>query len=247
MPPPSQQPPPSDTQQDQQLAAEAAVILGTAITAAAALAALAALFSAAGIVRAALGGSLSVVYAMPPERLGAHGPATLNTARLNLMRRAQFVVASGRRLTADLAAARSRNESLTQALLDGVSRERRYYGQHIEAIWNRMQAAARVDAAADAYGLLLGWYTTLDSRTSAECRAADGKNFYADQRPLIGYPGSVHPHCRCFPGMPHAGARLLAGSGAGRSQNRQPLGRRPLQGAVLRPESPLVSASSGSG
>jgi hypothetical protein len=153
---------------------------------------------------------------MPPERLGAHGPATWNTIKLNLLRRAQFAVASSRRLAGDLASARSRNTSRGQALLDGISRERRYYGQHMGAIWNRMQAAARVDAAADAYGLLLGWYTVLDSHTSAECRAANGKNFRADNRPLIGYPGAVHPHCRCFPGMPHSGARLLPSAGAPR-------------------------------
>ena len=203
-------------QEDDQLAAQVAVVLSTAISAAAAASALAAVFASAGITAAALRGALDVVYAMPPERLGAHGPATWNTIRLNLLRRAQFAVASSRRLAADLAAARSRNTSLSQALLDGISRERRYYGQHMQAIWNRMAAAARVDAAADAYGLLLGWYTVLDSHTSAECKAANGKNFYADHRPLIGYPGAVHPHCRCFPGMPHTGARLLPSIGAPR-------------------------------
>jgi hypothetical protein len=205
----TQAPPASTQQDDQQLAAEVAIVLGTAVTAAQALAALAALFAAAGIVSAALSGSLSVVYGMPPERLGAMGPATLSTSRTNTLRRAQFVVASSRRLAGDLIEARAHGTSYTQALSDGIVRERRYYGQHLGAIWNRMQAAARVDAAAGTYGDLLGWYTVLDKHTSAECRAANGRNFYATASPVIGYPGAVHPHCRCFPGRPHPGGRLM--------------------------------------
>jgi hypothetical protein len=56
---------------------------------------------------------------------------------------------------------------------------------------------------------LVGWHAKLDGRTSPECRAADGANFPANRPPSIGWPGAVHPSCRCRPGAPHAQGRLL--------------------------------------
>jgi hypothetical protein len=194
---------------DNDLALAAAGVLAGAITVAGALALLRAEFTAAGISSSALATALRVVMDMPPERMGAHGPATMAVIRMNLLRRAQFLVTSARRLTADVRSARSRNESVLEALRRGMARERRYYALHLEAGWNRLNAAARTDAAADQYGLLLGWNAMMDARTSMECRLADGKNFRADQMPLIGYPGMVHLHCRCYPGRPHAGAAML--------------------------------------
>jgi hypothetical protein len=67
--------------------------------------------------------------------------------------------------------------------------------------------------AALEHGNLLGWNTVIDERTSAECRAADGKNYYATAMPDIGFPGSVHPACRCYPSGPHPGGRLLPSRG----------------------------------
>ncbi|HYK70449.1 MAG TPA: hypothetical protein VEV45_21065 [Streptosporangiaceae bacterium] len=203
--PPPQQPPP------QQLPVAAAAVLATAATVAAAAGVLAPLFIAEGIRRKVVEAALGVVMGMPPETTGFHGPATAHVARLNLMRRAQFLVASARRLQADVTAARSRDESLVRALADGVIRERRNYGQHLMANWARAQAAANVDSASMDYGRLLGWYTRRDSRTSPECLAANRRNFYADQMPPIGYPGAVHPHCRCLPGPPFPGAPLVGG------------------------------------
>lgn len=149
--------------------------------------------------------ALGVVMSQPPEQTGAAGPATLATARQNMLRRAQFVLASARRLSA---AARG-GENLRAAL----ETERRYYGLHLQALWNRARGASQVDSAAQSYGDLLGWYTVLDRRTSAECRAASGRNFSVMAQPLIGWPGTVHPHCRCYPGRPHRGARMLASAG----------------------------------
>ena len=55
--------------------------------------------------------------------------------------------------------------------------------------------------------------TVIDARTSQGCRDANGKSFYADHPPVIegspAYPGSVHPHCRCFAGPPRRGAPVL--------------------------------------
>ena len=70
----------------------------------------------------------------------------------------------------------------------------------------------QVDMATMTYGLLLGWHTVIDKRTSAECYWANGQNFHADQMPAIGYPGAVHPHCRCYPGAPFPGGKLLSPS-----------------------------------
>lgn len=204
------QPPPQQQQPSQgQLAVAVAAVLVVATSAAAAAATLAPLFLYAKIRRDALEAALGVVLGMPPDAAGFHGPATAQAARLNLMRRAQFVVASARRLTGDLVTARSQGTSLAQALRDGIARERRYYGLHLVAGWTRSNAAAQVDSAAADYGLLLGWYTRIDTRTSPECLAANKHNFRADDMPLIGFPGAVHPHCRCSPGPPFPGAALV--------------------------------------
>jgi hypothetical protein len=157
----------------------------------------------------ALRAALDVVMGMPPDAHGISGPASAQVARLNLLRRAQFAVMATRRITADIIAARSHGIPLTQALAESVTRERRFFGQHMTAIWQRRQAAAMADTAASTYGLLLGWHTVLDKHTSAECRAANGRNFNVTSMPSIGFPGGVHPHCRCYPGRPWPGGRML--------------------------------------
>lgn len=209
-----QAPPPQQQQQGQganayQVLIATALAISTAATVADAVIPLAVYFANMGIRVAALRGALTAAMSFPPEKLGAPGPATRTAIELNTMRRAQFVVAAARRIEQDCRLAVSHNENLAGVISLSIARERRYYGQHMMAVWNRADAAAKVDSAASLYGLLLGWNTVLDARTSRECRAADGKNFYADRMPAIGYPGSVHPHCRCYPGRPHEGAKML--------------------------------------
>lgn len=189
-----------------------AAVLVSAVSVDAVMAAVTPLLRAHRIPPPAMRGAVSVVMSMPPERTGVSGPASIATSRQNLLRRAQFVLAAAHRITAALTTARSDGVSLRQALSDSVSRERRYYGQHLEAMWNRAAAAAQVDSAASSYGSLLGWNTVRDSHTSAECRAASGANFSTEAMPLIGWPGAVHPHCRCYPGPPRPGARMLPSS-----------------------------------
>lgn len=152
---------------------------------------------------------LHLVMSMQHEQTGAAGPASMAVIRLNSLRRAQFAVAAGHRVTSDLLSARSRGETASSVLARSIARERRYYGAHLEANWQRATAAIRVDQASWAYGDVLGWNAVHDAHTSAECRAADGKNFLAAVMPAIGWPGSVHPHCRCYPGPAHIGARML--------------------------------------
>ena len=211
--PPPQQPPQQDS--DAALVAAIATALVIAISAAAAYALIRALLRrrAERIGQAEMLAALTVVMAMPPELLGVTGSATIAMSRANTLRRAQFALAAARRLTADVRTARSRGQNIGQALAAGIARERRYFGQHLNAIRNRMQAAMNTDIASWSYGDLLGWNTVQDSRTSPECRAADGMNFYASSPPLIGYPGAVHPHCRCYPGPAHVGGRMLPSAG----------------------------------
>jgi hypothetical protein len=159
---------------------------------------------------AAMVTALKLVMSMPQEVTGASGPASLTVIRENHLRRAQFAIASARRMTSSILTARSRGGTARSALAEALPAERRYFGQHIEAAWNRARAAAQVDAAYQAHGGLLGWYSLRDRATSPECRAAHGGNFWVDAPPAIGWPGSVHPHCRCYPGAPVPGGRMLA-------------------------------------
>lgn len=205
---PPQQPPPQQPSDDD-LAAAAAAALAVAVTVDAASAALAKLYSRAGVEGPALQGALQIVMSMPPEATGVAGPATAQVAYLNQVRRGQMVLSIGRRLTGDMRSARSNGKSSFRALLDGVTRERRYFGMHRDAIWSRAKAAMAVDMAVLQYGLLLGWHTHRDDRTTPDCLAADGKNFRADSMPLIGFPGTVHAKCRCEPTGPHPGAPML--------------------------------------
>lgn len=111
--------------------------------------------------------------------------------------RAAYLLSAARRIQAALH---------THTLADAVAAEKRYFAAHLAAQANRKAAAKAVDAAATAHGPLLGWYAVMDTRTSAECAAANGHNFTVTQRPAIGWPGSVHPHCRCVPGPAHMAA-----------------------------------------
>jgi hypothetical protein len=98
-----------------------------------------------------------------------------------------------------------------------MAKESRYFRLHLNAMSNRLARADEMDrAAADVarpgsrtHRPLLGWRAVMDDRTTAECRAANGKNFYADREPLIGWPGTVHTKCRCRPTAPHPGAAVL--------------------------------------
>ncbi len=207
---PPQQPSATMAVADTALVAALASALATAVTPMAALTSLLPFFRTSRVQPASMLAVLDMVMSFPPERTGVAGSASLVTSRENALRRAQFALAAGRRVTRDLAGARSHGQPLHQALADAIARERRYFGQHLDAMWNRARAAAQVDLAVMTYGNLIGWNTVLDARTSAECRAADGKNFEATAQPLIGWPGAVHPHCRCYPGPPVRGARMLA-------------------------------------
>lgn len=92
-----------------------------------------------------------------------------------------------------------------------IANEKRWFNQHLDAIRKRRSSAIAVDKASRRYGDLLGWHAVLDDRTSPECREANGKNFSASRIPAIGYPGAVHPYCRCRPGKKFATSQTVYG------------------------------------
>jgi len=83
-----------------------------------------------------------------------------------------------------------------------MENEQKFFNQHLDAGRNRHVRAQEVDKAAKRYGPLLGWHAKMDSITSEECREANGRNFNVARVPEIGFPGTVHRHCRCKPGRP---------------------------------------------
>jgi hypothetical protein len=212
IPPGQQVPPPTGTAEAALVTALAGLLL-TAASVAAVLEALKLKFTLSRDLQRGLGAVLGVVMSSPPPVTGVVGAASAQTSRQNLARRAQFVMAAGKRLTGDIKQARAQGKPVGAALSGGLARERRYYNLHTAAMWNRATAAGKTDMAAMEHGHLLGWYTVRDGKTSAECKAADRHNFHADQMPAIGWPGGVHPHCRCFPGPAWPDAPLLPSRG----------------------------------
>jgi hypothetical protein len=218
-PPQGQQPPPpppSDLDDPAIAIAVAAVLAGTlgpGITVAATVASLKVRFALTAAAVTALGAVLNVVLAHPPPLTGVIGAASEQTSRMNAARRAQYVIAAAKRVMVAVVEARSKGLPVGAAIRDQLAKERRYYEQHQAAMWNRAAAAGKTDMAAMEHGNLLGWNAVLDSRTSAACRIADGRNYYASRMPDIGFPGSAHPACRCFPGPAHKGAPLLPSRG----------------------------------
>ena len=87
--------------------------------------------------------------------------------------------------------------------------EQKYFNQHLDAGRNRHAKASAVDKAAKRYGATLGWHAKMDSITSEECREAHGRNFNVARVPEIGFPGTVHRHCRCKPGRPFATSKSV--------------------------------------
>jgi SPP1 gp7 family putative phage head morphogenesis protein len=217
-PPPGQQPPPPQPPpatpppvaltQAQVIAAIIAA-LSAALTAAGLAAALAKTLKVAGIGYLALRAVCILMMSWPQDVLEGTGPAQRAIIRVNTLRKAQFFLAACKRVQAAIIAARSHNEPIGQAVRDGLAAEKRYMNLHLSASQRRVTAATAVDGMAGAYGPLLSWNAVMDARTTAECRAANGKSFYAATPPAIGYPGTVHPHCRCTPGSPRPGAPIL--------------------------------------
>jgi hypothetical protein len=202
------QPPPPQQESD---LLEIAEILAVATTAAAAASALHHLLPKASpqwVLQV-----VQLVQEWPVVPVSAIGPATREISTLNQVRRAAYLEKAVQRGEQARTAAVSHNESLDEALEQALTDEQQYHRMHVEAVEKRIQAAGAVDAASLVYGNLLGWYSTLDTKCTPECEAANGKNFYASKPPIIGWPGTTHPKCRCQPGKPFKGAMILPTAG----------------------------------
>lgn len=159
-----------------------------------------------------------LLFTIPQVRLmlrmnpstGAHA-ATQAMYRVNLQRRAAYLVQAARRVASGMAKG-------PDGALAALDRERRYLEQHLRADAGRTVAAGQVAAVArglaraakrdgQTWNGLVGWYATLDDRTSPDCRKAHGRNFDPNRVPPIGFPGTVHPSCRCRPGPPFPSSR----------------------------------------
>jgi len=210
--PPPATPPPAPLLPAQLIAAIIAA-LGAALTAAQLVRLLAKIMALAGIGLLALRAVAVLMMSWPPDVLEGTGPAQRHAIRTNVTRRAQFMWSACKRVQAAIAAARSQGTPVLDAIAAALATEKRYMAQHIAASSQRVQASSAVDGAAEAYGNLLGWNSHLDSRTSAGCRLANGKNFYADRPPVVegapSLPGAVHPSCRCWPSAPFKGAPVM--------------------------------------
>lgn len=90
-----------------------------------------------------------------------------------------------------------------------LDKEKRYFAAHRQMGDRRSHHAAIRDHMADLYGNRLGWYSVLSPTTDPHCRRNHGKNFFAGRRPRGGFPGEVHPNCKCTPGAPWYGGRLI--------------------------------------
>jgi hypothetical protein len=151
-------------------------------------------------------GSITLVTERPPPNTGGWSEPQVQQFNQNLRRRSAYIVAAGRR------ASRAYDEGGIVALREVYEKERLFFRQHVAAQQRRMRAAEAVGSAMEHYSeVLLGWVATLDDRTSGECRQAHGRNFDPSRIPAIGYPGSVHPHCRCRPGPPFATRKRVEG------------------------------------
>ena len=207
--PPPQQPSGLD---DPALPLAVATALVTATSAAVAIATLTAGFALSAAAVASLSAVLGDVMSRPPPVTGVIGAASEQVARQNAARRAQYVIAASKRVLTAAVQARAHGTSARAAMIEQLDRERNFYQMHQRAMWQRAAAAGKTDMAALEHGNLLGWLAVNDKRTSPECKAASGKNYYASRMPDIGYPGSAHVSCRCLPSAPWPGAPLLPGS-----------------------------------
>lgn len=186
-----------------QLTAVSAVLAGSLATPAAMASAILAIIP--GLELAALTASLALVARWPKLPQHGTGPGTRTAVEENELRRAAFLINCYDRLVET----GQHPETIDAKLED----ELHYFDQHLQASAQRDRAGSLVDSAAETYGGLLGWYASKSGPSTPECQDADGKNFWADHPPLIGYPGFVHANCKCSPGKPFTNAPVLLSHG----------------------------------
>lgn len=130
----------------------------------------------------------------------------------NIMTRAAYMVNAARRISHSMRELQSQGVPPHLVASRALERERPYYRLHVDAqnARERMAYKAEQEALRSKTSPVpgttpgdVGWYATLDSKTTPECRVAHGTNFSVDDPPSIGVPGALHAgRCRCSPGMP---------------------------------------------
>ena len=185
-PAPTQQPP--QESQGQQALEDAAIVAGLAVLLAALTPSLPSIVDLLTrppkrrgeirVSRIAGTAAARLVLAWSDPTTEPHGAAGARMQRLNIQRRAQYLLAAARRITRQLGPDRSR-----EAVVKALQAERRYWQQHVYAGQKREQAAATSDSVAaqdgvqqptdtrGRVGTVLGWMARMDDRTTAECRA----------------------------------------------------------------------------
>lgn len=178
-----QQQPPQDEQRTGQILA---AILAAGLSVTATQQAIAAALAPYGVTAGAAGAAYRLVRAAEQRaaRFG-DGPAMAANRKAGHVYRAMYLLNAARRIA-------SSPKPLREALAD----ESRFFRQHVAAQRRRDSAAEFVDTLGSPW---FRWHAVIDSRTSADCRAANERIFRADRMPAIGWPGAVHPNCRCFP------------------------------------------------
>lgn len=216
-------PPPPPPPEESDLLTEAAIIVGVAVLLSAvpfpsvpSLAKLLRRNSKHRITYAGATAAARMVTGVPQDEILALSAVQKAMREQNLLRRAQFLLNSAKRLTTQL----GERPNLAQVTA-AVTKELTYFAAHQAAVKNRVSKAAAIDLVATEVGKphpvtgkpnqLVGWEATMDHRTSAECREAHGKNFLVTKIPAIGLPGSVHPHCRCKARKPWPTDKMVGG------------------------------------
>jgi hypothetical protein len=112
-----------------------------------------------------------------------------------------FLINASRRITESMTKGKTADEA--------GKVQRAYNKQHVVANRVRNEQIQKAKTVSDKHGPLVGWYAQFDSKTSPACRLANGNNFDAMAGTVIGYPGSVHPHCRCRVGPPFPNGQMV--------------------------------------
>jgi hypothetical protein len=90
-----------------------------------------------------------------------------------------------------------------------LDKEKDLFSKHRRQARHRTEIYALMDQMARVYGRLLGFYLDPNENNCAICKEMEGKNFYYYRQPRDGYPGAVHPNCKCSAGAPFPNAPML--------------------------------------
>lgn len=143
----------------------------------------------------------------PPPDVYNMGPATKEAVADELMYRGLYAESALDRL-------QGREDALTSL----VHSENIFFAAHLRMANKRVSSAVTVDTLAPTHNGVLSWYAKkIDRSTLQECRDSHLKNFKADRKPRVGWPGAVvvqatgrHALCSCESRPPIEGAEFLA-------------------------------------